>query len=71
MITTLLIAAAAATNPIPNDYSLAQNWLCRPGRRDACTVNTDITAIAADGTIAVRKSTKARNPKADCFLTQE
>ncbi|CAN1516396.1 DUF3089 domain-containing protein [Sphingorhabdus sp. EL138] len=68
MITTLLIAAAAATNPIPNDYSLAQNWLCRPGRRDACTVNTDITAIAADGTIAVRKSTKARNPKADCFF---
>ena len=70
MISTLLIAAAAAAaaaTPIGNDYSLAQNWLCRPGRRDACTVNTDITAIAADGTIAVHKSTKARDPKADCF----
>ena len=67
MISTLLIAAAAAVTPIANDYSLGQNWLCRPGRRDACTVNTDITAIAADGTIAIHKSTKARDPKADCF----
>lgn len=67
MFTTLLIAAAAATTPVPNDYSLEQNWLCRPGRRDACTVNTDIAAIAVDGTIAVRKSTKASDPKADCF----
>jgi Protein of unknown function (DUF3089) len=68
MIMSLFIAAAtAAASPAPNDYGLAQNWLCRPGRRDACTVNTDVTEIAADGTVAVRKSTKAENLKADCF----
>lgn len=67
MIATLLIAAAAATTSVPNDYGLAQNWLCRPGRRDACTVNTDVTEITADGSIAVVKSAKAENPKADCF----
>ncbi|MFM2022168.1 MAG: hypothetical protein RJB02_1876, partial [Pseudomonadota bacterium] len=67
MIMTLLIAAVVGASPVPNDYSLAQNWLCRPDRRDACTVNTDVTEIAVDGAITVRKSTKARDPKADCF----
>lgn len=68
MIMSLFIAtAAAAATPTPNDYGLAQNWLCRPGRRDACTVNTDVTEIAIDGAVAVRKSTKASEAKADCF----
>jgi Protein of unknown function (DUF3089) len=66
MIVTLLLAAAAATS-VPNDYSLAQNWLCRPGRRDACTVDMDVSEIAADGNITLRKSAKLANPKADCF----
>jgi Protein of unknown function (DUF3089) len=67
MIFTLLLAATAATASLPNDYGLAQNWLCRPGRRDACTVNMDVSDIAPDGSITVRKSAKATNPKADCF----
>jgi hypothetical protein len=68
MIMSLFIATAAATaTPAPNDYGLVQNWLCRPGRRDACTVNTDVSEIAVDGAIAVRKSTKATDAKADCF----
>lgn len=67
MIVTLLMAAAAATTSVPNDYGLAQNWLCRPGRRDACTVNTDVTEIAADGNIALSKAAKAAAAKADCF----
>jgi Protein of unknown function (DUF3089) len=65
--TLILAAAAAAATPVPNDYGLAQNWLCRPGRRDACTVTMDVSEIAADGTLVVRKSTKATDPKADCF----
>ena len=66
MIVTLLLAAAAATS-VPNDYSLAQNWLCRPGRRDACTANMDVSEIAGDGNITLRKSVKLVDPKADCF----
>ena len=65
--TMILAAAAAATAPVPNDYGLAQNWLCRPGRRDACTGNMDVTEIASDGTLTLRKSAKAADPKADCF----
>jgi hypothetical protein len=67
MTALLILAAAAASAPVPNDYGLDQNWLCAPGRRDACSVNMDVTDIAADGTQAVRKSTKAADPKADCF----
>ncbi len=65
--TLILAAAAAAAAPVPNDYGLAQNWLCHPGRRDACTVNMDVTDIAADGSTVVRPSVKASDPKADCF----
>jgi Protein of unknown function (DUF3089) len=67
MTALLILAAAAATAPLPNDYGLAQNWLCTPGRRDACTLNMDVTDIAADGSLAVRKSVKMAAPKADCF----
>lgn len=68
MTASLILATAlAAASPVPNDYGLVQNWLCRPGRRDACTVNMDVTEIAADGTLAVSKSAKATAPKADCF----
>jgi hypothetical protein len=64
----ILAAAAAAASPAPNDYSLGQNWLCRPGRRDACsTPNLDVSDIAPDGTITIRKSAAAADPKADCF----
>ena len=67
MIVTVLLAAMAASAAVPNDYGLAQNWLCRPGRRDACTVNMDVSEIASDGSITVRKPSKASDPKADCF----
>jgi hypothetical protein len=62
----LLVLAAAAASP-PNDYGLGQNWLCRPGRRDACTLNMDVTEIADGGTLTIRKSTPATAPKVDCF----
>lgn len=67
MIATLLIAAAAASAPAPNDYGLAQNWLCRPGRRDACTIPLDTTAIAPDGTMTMQPFVPAKAPEADCF----
>lgn len=60
--------AEAAQTAKPNDYTLEQNWLCRPDRRDACsTPSLDITEVATDGTLTVRKVTRATAPEADCF----
>src|SRR5262245_29713403 len=43
-------AAAAPTMPAA-DYSVQDNWLCRPGRTDACSADLSATVIAADGTM--------------------
>lgn len=68
MIGSILAAAVAASAPIPNDYELGQNWLCRPNRRDACsTVSLDVTDVATDGSLSIRKVARATDPKADCF----
>ena len=66
----LLGAALGAQSPAVaagNDYARAENWLCRPGRSDACAVDLTTTVIAANGTLT-RESWKA-NPDApiDCF----
>jgi Protein of unknown function (DUF3089) len=57
-------AAAAGS---ADDYANPDIWLCRPGRKDACTVPQDATAIAADGTTKNEKFTPAKNPPIDCF----
>lgn len=67
MLTGILMAAAAATTPAANDYGLEQNWLCRPDRRDACTISRDITDVAPDGTLSVTKFEPVNRPEADCF----
>lgn len=52
----------------PNDYALEQNWLCRPGRRDACsTPSLDVTNVAPDGSLTVQKVARPVAPGADCF----
>jgi Protein of unknown function (DUF3089) len=50
-----------------NDYSKAESWLCRPGRRDACAVDMTTTVVAANGKL--KRETWAADPKApiDCF----
>lgn len=55
--------AAAA----PNDYAKAENWLCRPGRHDACDIDLSTTVVAANGKLTPEPW--AANPKApiDCF----
>jgi len=63
----LAIAAAQVAAPAPADYRDTANWLCRPGREDACTVNLDATVVAPDGSRTVEKFTPAANPKFDCF----
>ena len=50
-----------------NDYSKAESWLCRPGRRDACAVDMTTTVVAANGKL--KRETWVADPKApiDCF----
>jgi DUF3089 family protein len=69
IIFTLAIAASvpAAAQTQKNDYADGRNWLCRPGRQDACAVDQTATIVAADGKLT-REEWKA-NPNApiDCF----
>ncbi len=60
-------AEQAKPAPAKNDYSNADNWLCRPGRQDACTVDLSTTVVAANGKLT--RENFAANPKAaiDCF----
>ena len=50
-----------------NDYRNGDNWLCRPGRQDACAVDLTTTIVAANGTLT--QETFKPDPKApiDCF----
>ena len=50
-----------------NDYSKGENWLCRPGRHDACDVDLSTTVVTAEGKLT--RETWTADPKApiDCF----
>ena len=69
IIFALAIAASApvSAQTVKNDYADGKNWLCRPGRQDACAVDQATTIVAADGTLT-REEWKT-NPSApiDCF----
>ncbi|HJQ70273.1 MAG TPA: DUF3089 domain-containing protein [Blastocatellia bacterium] len=60
-------AQPAASPATKNDYGDGKNWLCRPGRQDACAVDLNTTIVAADGKLKQEKW--SANPKAavDCF----
>jgi hypothetical protein len=58
---------AAPQPPAPNDYAKPENWLCQPGRQDACAVDLTTTVIAADGTLTTEPWNAAADPKVDCF----
>jgi Protein of unknown function (DUF3089) len=59
--------AAAAAAPAPADYSLEANWLCRPGRADACAQDETATVLTADGRMAREAFTPRVDPAIDCF----
>ena len=73
LVTTPALLAQAPSQPppavpaSPNDYSKAENWLCLPGGKDACSVDLTTTVVAPDGTLT--RETWTPNPKApiDCF----
>ena len=52
---------------VKNDYSQLSNWLCRPGRQDACVVDQDSTILSADGTMNLEKWTANPDAPIDCF----
>src|SRR5713101_1855154 len=58
---------AAAPAPAKNDYSNGDNWLCRPGRQDACAVDLTTTVVTAEGKLT--REIWTADPKApiDCF----
>ena len=64
---TSVLAAPAATAAEPVDYDDPATWLCRPGRKDSCTVDLTTTVVAADGTLS--RESWAADPDApiDCF----
>jgi hypothetical protein len=63
--------AAPAGSPAPataNDYGNAENWLCRPGRLDACTtVDLATTVVDPDGSTRTEPFVAAAKPLYDCF----
>jgi len=59
-------APAATVAPAP-DYTKSDAWLCRPGRKDACAVDQDVTVIAANGTRTITRFAADPAPKFDCF----
>jgi len=71
LITTLALAGAASlaqpAGYTPPDYDAADNWLCRPGREDACTIDLDTTIVHADGSTEIETYEAAEDPAVDCF----
>jgi hypothetical protein len=52
----------------PVDYSLAANWMCRPGVDDGtCSANLDAMRIAADGSRTPAPHQTAKDAPIDCF----
>lgn len=65
-----LTGARAATDaPSAPDYSLDRNWLCKPGRVDACATDINATAISPKGKQTVEPFVHASDDekKIDCF----
>lgn len=58
---------APAAPPTPNDYARDENWLCRPGRQDACAADQAATVVQADGATRVETFKPDPNAPIDCF----
>ena len=67
MLAALLLAVAGPSLVAANDYWLEQNWLCRPDRRDACSVDQATSRVDPDGTITRENFQPAAAPNVDCF----
>lgn len=67
----LVASGAAVAQPAPEaakiDYARGENWLCLPGRKDACASDNTATIVKADGRL--EREAWAADPRApvDCF----
>jgi len=60
-------AAKPAVAATRNDYSNGDNWLCRPGRQDYCTVDLSTTVVSADGRETLEPFVADPRAPIDCF----
>jgi hypothetical protein len=67
MALTSAACAQAPTAPARNDYGKTENWLCLPGRADACAADQTTTIVQADGKTSVETFKEATAPGYDCF----
>ncbi|HUZ11578.1 MAG TPA: DUF3089 domain-containing protein [Caulobacteraceae bacterium] len=51
----------------PNDYANRANWLCWPGRDDACASDLTATQVAPDGATRIQRFRPDPHPAIDCF----
>jgi hypothetical protein len=66
-ILVALTASPISAEPAP-DYAEDINWLCKPGRVDACELDLSATAILPDGTHSLVTFNRAKDDKKiDCF----
>lgn len=66
----LALGAAPALAQAPTtrvDYTNPENWLCLPGRADACAVDQSATVVNARGGMSREDFNPARDPRVDCF----
>ncbi|HXO04972.1 MAG TPA: DUF3089 domain-containing protein [Candidatus Sulfotelmatobacter sp.] len=64
------VPAQESPKPTPvakNDYSNADDWLCRPGRQDACATDLATTVIFADGKETHEEWVANPDAQIDCF----
>ncbi|MET0498545.1 MAG: DUF3089 domain-containing protein, partial [Steroidobacteraceae bacterium] len=70
MMTTAAMAqtppSAPDTQPA-NDYSKAETWLCRPGRKDACAADQSTIIVTADGKLTTEPFNANPAAAIDCF----
>ena len=58
----------ANTQPLEHaDWSRDENWLCLPGRQDACTIPLDAAVVASNGSLQIEKFKPSKDPAIDCF----
>jgi len=57
----------AAQAYAPNDYGDKANWLCWPGRDDACASDLTTTVVKADGTTSIEAFRADPDAPIDCF----
>jgi hypothetical protein len=65
--TTFAQTPALQADASPNNYALDAAWLCKPGRKDACSVDLTTTIVKADGSFSQERGTANSDAPIDCF----